>query len=212
MKHVPNVITIVRILFAPVFITLLLIAGNDVESPLRWWGAGLFVVGMATDGIDGWIARRWNAVSDFGKLMDPIADKVLTGGALIALSILAELPWWVTVVILVREIGITVWRMFELNAHVVVAASWAGKVKTVFQFLAISCALLPLAPLVGDWYNTLNVVLMTIATIATLGSGLDYVVAAVRAKRSAKSPARSLVEASTKPSSKPAAPKSSRRA
>lgn len=208
MKHIPNVITIVRILFAPAFIALLLIAGTDVESPLRWWGAWLFIVGMATDGIDGWLARRWNAVSDFGKLMDPIADKVLTGGALIALSILTELPWWVTVVILVREIGITVWRMVELNAHVVVAASWAGKVKTVFQFVAISCALLPLAPLVGEWYDTLNVVLMTIATIATLGSGLDYVVAAVRAKRSSRRPAKRPAKASPKP----AAPTSSRRA
>ncbi|CAB4552834.1 unannotated protein [freshwater metagenome] len=185
MKHVPNAITIVRILFAPVFITLLLTAGSDTESSLRWWGAGLFIVGMATDGIDGWIARRFDAVSDFGKLMDPIADKVLTGGALIALSILGELPWWVTAIILVREVGITVWRMFELNVNVVVAASWAGKVKTVFQFLAISSALLPLAPLVGDWYNTFNLVLMTIATVATLASGLDYVVSAARAKRAA---------------------------
>ena len=191
MKHVPNAITIVRILFAPVFITLLLTAGSDTESSLRWWGAGLFIVGMATDGIDGWIARRFNAVSDFGKLMDPIADKVLTGSALIALSILGELPWWVTAIILVREVGITVWRMFELNVNVVVAASWAGKVKTVFQFLAISSALLPLTPLVGDWYNTLNIVLMTIATVATLASGLDYVVSAARAKRAASSKTKS---------------------
>ncbi len=186
MKNVPNVITIVRMLFAPAFIVLLLIAGTNIESPLRWWAAGLFIFGMATDGVDGWLARRFDAVSNFGKLMDPIADKVLTGSALIALSVLGELPWWVTALILVREIGITVWRMVELGDNVVVAASWAGKVKTVFQFVAISAALLPLAPLVGDSYNVLNLILMTLATIATLASGLDYLVAAARARRASR--------------------------
>lgn len=183
MRLVPNIITVVRILFAPAFIALLLIAGSDVSSPLRWWGAALFIIGMATDGIDGAIARRFNAVSDFGKLMDPIADKVLTGSALVVLSILGELPWWITAIILVREVGITIWRMFELGDNVVVAASWAGKVKTVFQFFAISCALLPLQSVVGPGYDVLNVVLMTVATIATIGSGLDYLLAALRAKR-----------------------------
>jgi CDP-diacylglycerol--glycerol-3-phosphate 3-phosphatidyltransferase len=186
MKHVPNVITVVRILFAPAFFVLLILAGTDLESPLRWWAAGLFIFGMATDGIDGWLARRFDAVSDFGKLMDPIADKVLTGGAIIAISVLGELPWWVTALILIREIGITVWRMVELGDNVVVAASWAGKVKTVLQFFAISAALLPLAPVLGDGYNILNVVLMTVATVATLASGLDYLVAATRARRASR--------------------------
>ena len=186
MKQLPNVITVVRMLFAPAFVVLLLLAGSDIESPLRWWAAGLFIFGMATDGIDGWLARRLNAVSNFGKLMDPIADKVLTGSAIVTLSILGELPWWVTALILVREIGITVWRMVELGDNVVVAASWAGKLKTVLQFLAISAALLPLAPLVGDGYNTTNAVLMSLATFATLASGLDYLVAAVRARRASR--------------------------
>ena len=186
MKHVPNVITVVRILFAPAFIVLLLIAGANIESPLRWWAAGLFIFGMATDGVDGWLARRYDAVSNFGKLMDPIADKVLPGSALVVLSVLGELPWWVTLLILAREVGITVWRMVELGDNVVVAASWAGKVKTVLQFIAISCALVPLSPVVGDWYDTLNVVLMTLATIATLSSGLDYLVAAARARRASR--------------------------
>ena len=186
MKHLPNVITIVRILFAPAFIVLLAQSGSDTTSPLRWWAAGLFILGMATDGVDGWIARRFNAVSNFGKLMDPLADKVLTGSALVMLSILGELPWWVTALILVREVGITVWRLIALGDNVVVAASWAGKVKTVFQFVAISCALLPLQSSVGDWYDALNVVLMSVATVATLASGVDYVVSALRSKRSAR--------------------------
>jgi CDP-diacylglycerol--glycerol-3-phosphate 3-phosphatidyltransferase len=186
MKHVPNTITVVRIFFAPVFIWLLLAAGPDLASPARWWGAILFIVGLGTDGIDGYLARKFNVVSEFGKLMDPIADKVLTLGALITLSILNELPWWVTILIAVREIGITVYRFFMLSDHVI-AASPAGKLKTIMQFVAISFALLPLAPLVGDWYNGFNVVTMTIATVLTLWSGFEYVRDGIRAQRSGSS-------------------------
>lgn len=183
MKHVPNTITVVRIFFAPVFIWLLLSAGPDLASPARWWGAIIFIVGLGTDGIDGAIARKYNVVSEFGKLMDPIADKVLTLGALVTLSILNELPWWVTILIAVREIGITVYRFFMLSDHVI-AASSAGKLKTIMQFVAISFALLPLAPIVGDWYNWFNVVTMTLATVLTLWSGYEYVRDGIRAQRS----------------------------
>lgn len=181
VKHVPNIITVVRIFFAPVFITLLLIAGTDTPSPARWWGAALFIIGLGTDGIDGWLARKYNVVSDFGKLMDPIADKVLTLGALVTLSILNELPWWVTILIAVREIGITVYRFFMLSDHVI-AASAAGKLKTIMQFVAISLALLPLQPIVGDWYNWLNIITMSIATVLTLWSGYEYVRDGIRAR------------------------------
>lgn len=184
MKYVPNTITIARIFFAPVFIWMLLAAGDDLTSPLRWWGAIIFIVGLGTDGIDGWIARRYNVVSEFGKLMDPIADKVLTLGALVTLSILGELPWWVTILIAIREIGITVYRFAMLSDHVI-AASAAGKLKTIMQFVAISLALLPLAPLWGDWFNWVNVFFMTIATVLTLWSGYEYVRDGVRARRSA---------------------------
>lgn len=181
MKHVPNIITVVRIFFAPVFITLLLIAGTDTPSPARWWGAALFIIGLGTDGIDGWLARKYNVVSDFGKLMDPIADKVLTLGALVTLSILNELPWWVTLLIAVREIGITVYRFCMLSDHVI-AASAAGKLKTIMQFVAISLALLPLQSIVGDWYNWLNIITMSIATVLTLWSGYEYVRDGIRAR------------------------------
>jgi CDP-diacylglycerol--glycerol-3-phosphate 3-phosphatidyltransferase len=182
IRHVPNIITLVRILFAPAFMWMLLTAGDDLSSPLRWWGAVLFIVGLATDGIDGAIARRFNAVSDFGKLMDPIADKVLTLGALVTLSLLGELPWWVTGLIAFREIGITVYRLAVLSDHVI-PASRGGKLKTVTQFVAISLALLPLPGLWGSWMNAVNTGFMALALVITLVSGLDYVVSGVRLSR-----------------------------
>ena len=103
--NLPNIITVVRILLAPVFFWMLL-ADGGADTPLRYAAAALFIVAIATDGIDEHIARSRNQVTDLGKLLDPIADKVLTGAALVGLSILAELPWWVTAIILVREVGI----------------------------------------------------------------------------------------------------------
>lgn len=173
----PNIITIVRILFAPAFIWLLLISQDSPSDPARWWAAALFVVGMATDGIDGFIARRYNLVTDLGKILDPIADKVLTGGALIGLSLTGELPWWVTILILLREVGITVFRFAVLSKRVI-PASRGGKLKTVFQFLAITSALLPLQALWGDWMNVVNIVLMGIALALTVVTGVMYLVEA----------------------------------
>jgi CDP-diacylglycerol--glycerol-3-phosphate 3-phosphatidyltransferase len=179
MKHVPNTITIIRIFFAPVFIWMLLTAGPDLNSPLRWWGAVLFVIGMATDGVDGYLARKYNVVSDFGKLLDPIADKVLTGGALITLSLLGELPWWVTGLILLREVGITVFRLVVLSDRVI-PASRGGKIKTITQFVAITFALFPMQSVIGDSANIINIVLMSTATIITVWTGIDYLVDAWR--------------------------------
>ncbi|RLP77783.1 CDP-diacylglycerol--glycerol-3-phosphate 3-phosphatidyltransferase [Mycetocola tolaasinivorans] len=178
--NVPNAITVFRILLAPLFIWWLLL-DDGAGGPLRWWAAGLFIFAIATDGIDGAIARRTGQVTDLGKLLDPIADKILTGGALVALSIIGELPVWVTVIVLVREIGITVHRMIVVSDHVV-AAAWMGKLKTVAQAVAISLALLPFPALLGDWVNGVNIVTMTIAVILTIASGLDYVVTEVRGR------------------------------
>ncbi len=179
--NLPNVITVVRILLAPLFIWLLLAdAGND--AALRWWAAALFIVAIATDGIDGAIARRQNLVTDLGKLLDPIADKVLTGGALVGLSILGELPWWVTGVILLREIGITVFRFAMLSDHVI-PASRGGKLKTVMQSVAISLALVPLDLVFGEWVHWLNGITMTIAVVLTIVTGLEYLLSAWRETR-----------------------------
>ena len=176
--NLPNLITIVRILLAPVFFWMLL-ADNGADGALRWWAAILFVVAIATDGIDGAIARRYNLVTDLGKLLDPIADKVLTGAALIGLSILAELPWWVTGLILLREIGITVFR-FAMLSDRVIPASRGGKLKTIAQSVAISLALLPLWLVFGDWIHWVNTITMTIALALTVYTGIEYLVAARR--------------------------------
>jgi CDP-diacylglycerol--glycerol-3-phosphate 3-phosphatidyltransferase len=183
-RQLPNIITIVRILCAPVFIWLLL-ADGGADGPLRWWAAVLFIVAIATDGIDGYIARRYEIVTDLGKLLDPIADKILTGFAFIGLSILAELPWWITIVVLVREVGITVHRLVVASTHVV-AAAWMGKLKTVAQAVALSLALLPLASVVGDWVVWANIVTMWIAVILTIASGVDYVATELRGARRAR--------------------------
>ncbi|MEC5183550.1 CDP-diacylglycerol--glycerol-3-phosphate 3-phosphatidyltransferase [Cryobacterium sp. MP_3.1] len=182
--NLPNIITIVRILLAPVF-SWMLLADNGADESLRWWAAVLFMVAIATDGVDGAIARRYNLVTDLGKLLDPIADKILTGAALIGLSILGELPWWVTLVILVREIGITVFRFAMLRDRVI-PASRGGKLKTIAQSVAISLALLPLWLVFGDWIHWVNTIAMTIALVLTVYTGVEYLVAARRENKQAK--------------------------
>lgn len=180
-RQLPNAITIVRILCAPVFLWMLL-ADDGADGGLRWAAAALFVVAIATDGLDGHIARANDIVTDLGKLLDPIADKVLTGFAFVGLSILGELPWWVTIVILVREIGITVYRFVVVSDHVL-AAAWMGKLKTVAQGVALALALLPLWTVVGDGIFWVNGVAMAIALVLTIASGVDYVVSEVRGAR-----------------------------
>ena len=181
----PNIIAGSRILATPFFLWML-IASDGQPNLLRWLAAVFFVLAIATDALDGWIARRFNMVTNVGKLLDPIADKFLTGAALIGLSILNELPWWITIVVLIREIGVTVHRLFEART-VVVAAAWMGKLKTVAQSVAIALALFPFATIVGDWVIWLNVATMTIAVALTIASGIDYVVTFIRQTRRAAS-------------------------
>jgi CDP-diacylglycerol--glycerol-3-phosphate 3-phosphatidyltransferase len=181
----PNIIAGSRILATPFFLWML-IASDGQPNLLRWLAAVFFVLAIATDALDGWIARRFNMVTNVGKLLDPIADKFLTGAALVGLSILNELPWWITIVVLIREIGITVHRLFEART-VVVAAAWMGKLKTVAQSVAIALALFPFASIVGDWVIWLNVATMTIAVALTIASGIDYVVTFIRQTRRAAS-------------------------
>jgi len=186
--NVANIITVLRILLAPIFVYLLIVDAGD-NGLFRWIAGGLFLVAILTDAVDGFLARDRNLVTDQGKLLDPIADKVLIGGALIGLSILGELPWWVTVVILVREVGITVWRLVALRDHVI-PAGILGKVKTWVQAIAISFALVPFPSLFGDWMNVVNFVLMSAAVALTLVSGVEYLWQAWKADRAKKSAAR----------------------
>jgi CDP-diacylglycerol--glycerol-3-phosphate 3-phosphatidyltransferase len=181
VANIANIITAVRILLVPVFV-IVLAADNHELGALRWIATVLFVVTIATDALDGHLARSRNLISNVGIILDPIADKALTGAALVMLSVLAELPWWVTIVILVREIGITVFR-FAVLSKSVIPASRGGKLKTVMQSVAISLALAPFPALLGDWVNWLNVATMTIVVLLTVVTGIDYLWQAWRKNR-----------------------------
>ena len=180
--NLPNAITIVRIVLAPIFFWLLL-ADDGEGGTLRWVATILFVVAISTDWVDGYIARSRGLVTDLGKILDPIADKLLTSGALVCLSILGEVPWWVTGLIVIREVGITIWRFVELGRGNVVPASSGGKLKTLVQSVAISFALAPLPMLLGEWMAWVNAVLIAAALVLTVWSGLLYVRDAVRLSR-----------------------------
>jgi len=174
IASVPNLITVARILAAPVFFFLLL-ADNGELGPVRIIAAVLFIVAIASDGIDGHIARSRNLVSDVGIILDPIADKLITSGALVCLSILGELWWWVTILIVVREVGITVYRFAVLKDRVI-AADKSGKLKTLVQAVAISLALLPIWLVLGDWFLWVNWILMAAALVLTVYSGIVFII------------------------------------
>jgi CDP-diacylglycerol--glycerol-3-phosphate 3-phosphatidyltransferase len=161
----------------PVFLVFLFV-GDGHESGWRIAAFAVFAVAVITDHLDGALARSYGIETDFGRLADPIADKTLIGAALIGLSMLGELPWWVTAVILVREIGITVLR-FSVLRHGVIPASRGGKLKTLVQAVAIGLFVLPLSGpwLTGGW------VVMAAAILLTVLTGVDYVVSAIRDSR-----------------------------
>ncbi|MCC9178820.1 CDP-alcohol phosphatidyltransferase family protein [Arthrobacter sp. zg-Y750] len=169
----------------PLFIWFL--AADDGRGGLyRWLAVATFAVAIYTDKLDGDIARSRGLITDFGKIADPIADKLLIGSALVMLSLLGELWWWVTIVILVRELGITLMR-FVVIRYGVMAASRGGKLKTVVQTFAIFVFLLPLGSWLGSWAWWIGAVFMAAALVITVVTGIDYVLQAVRLRRSAKS-------------------------
>jgi CDP-diacylglycerol--glycerol-3-phosphate 3-phosphatidyltransferase len=170
--NIANALTILRIALVPVFGWFLLHDDGQLTS-YRLLAAAVFVVATATDRMDGDIARARGLVTDFGKVSDPIADKALMGMAFIGLSIIDLLPWWVTVVILVREVGITVLRFLVIR-HGVMPASRGGKVKTALQAVSILLYILPLS----DPWHAIAVVVMTMAVIVTVVTGIDYVLRA----------------------------------
>jgi len=175
--NIANGLTVLRMALVPVFAWFLLYDGGHSTS-YRLFAAGIFVVATATDHVDGHIARAKGLVTDFGKVSDPIADKALMGMALIGLSIIDLLPWWVTIVVLVREVGVTALR-FVVIRHGVMPASRGGKVKTALQAAAIMLYVLPLDafPLSGFW-RAIAVAVMSLAVIVTVGTGADYVLRA----------------------------------
>jgi len=169
-----NVLTGLRLALVPVFL-LALFAGDGHETASRIVAFIIFAVAVITDRFDGALARNYGMVTEFGKLADPIADKTLIGAALIGLSMLGDLPWWVTVLILVREVGVTVLR-FAMLRRGVIPASRGGKLKTLVQAVAIGLFVLPLS---GSWLVAAWVV-MVVAIVLTLVTGVEYVVSALR--------------------------------
>ena len=167
--NLPNALTVLRILGVPVFLWLLLREGGD-DASWRWWAFGVFALLMITDRLDGELARRNNLITDFGKIADPIADKALITAALVGLNIIGVLPVWVTVVILVREFGITLWRMVMLRRGLVVPASKGGKIMTTLQALAIGLYLLPLP----EWMDLPTWIVMLAAVAVTVITGVQY--------------------------------------
>jgi CDP-diacylglycerol---glycerol-3-phosphate 3-phosphatidyltransferase len=182
--NIANLITIARILLAPLFFVMLLVDAGQFGA-LRYWAAGLFVFAIATDSLDGYLARSRNLVTDLGKMLDPIADKVLIGGALIALSLLGELWWWVTILILLRELGITVYRFFALRNRVI-PATWSGKLKTIAQAIALTLMLFPFWLQAGDVYRWAGWIMMGLALAFTLYSGAVFLYRAWSLDRAAR--------------------------
>ena len=180
-----NALTVLRLLLVPLLAWLLLRDGGE-HDPSRIAAFVTFSVALVTDRVDGELARRRGLVTDFGKIADPIADKALTGTAFVGLSLLGELPWWVTVVVLVREIGITALR-FVVIRHGVMPAGRGGKVKTALQGLALGLYLLPLP---ASWHPV-EVAAMAVAVVVTVATGIEYVAQAARLRRtSARTAAR----------------------
>ncbi|MEH1013779.1 CDP-diacylglycerol--glycerol-3-phosphate 3-phosphatidyltransferase [Micromonospora sp. CPCC 206060] len=172
-----NALTALRLALVPVFVALV-VASEMVHSGWRIIACLTFAFASVTDLVDGWIARRFALVTSFGKVADPIADKALTGAALVLLSWYGQLPWWVTGLILVREWGVTLIRFWVIR-YGVIPASRGGKAKTALQILAIVWYLWPVPAglvAVGPW-------IMAAALLVTLATGLDYVVQAVRLRR-----------------------------
>jgi CDP-diacylglycerol---glycerol-3-phosphate 3-phosphatidyltransferase len=176
-----NLLTALRLMLVPVFFVMVVI--SEMQSP-GWRIAACLTFGLAsaTDLVDGWIARRFGLVTAFGKVADPLADKALTGTALILLSWYDQLPWWVTLLILARELSVTLLRFWVIRLGVI-AASRGGKVKTALQILAIAWYLWPFPdPLaaVGPW-------IMAAALVVTVVTGLDYALRALRLRRVVRS-------------------------
>lgn len=175
--NMANGLTTLRILLIPVFVVVLF-HGDGHQPGWRILATVVFAVASITDRFDGEIARRRGIVTEFGKLADPIADKALVGAALIGLSVLGELPWWVTLVMLGREVGVTLLRFWVIR-HGVMPASRGGKVKTMLQTVAIGLYLLPLS----GWPHIVAEIVMFAAVALALITGIDYVGRALKLRR-----------------------------
>ncbi|WP_329597183.1 CDP-diacylglycerol--glycerol-3-phosphate 3-phosphatidyltransferase [Streptomyces pseudovenezuelae] len=175
--NIANLLTMLRLVLVPGFVALML-ADGGYDPAWRSFAWAAFAVAMITDLFDGHLARTYNLVTDFGKIADPIADKAIMGAALICLSGLGDLPWWVTIVILGRELGITLLRFLVIR-YGVIPASRGGKLKTLSQGIAVGMYILALT----GWLATARFWVMAVAVVLTVVTGLDYVRQAIVLRR-----------------------------
>ncbi|MFD4642324.1 CDP-diacylglycerol--glycerol-3-phosphate 3-phosphatidyltransferase [Lentzea sp. NPDC058436] len=176
LLNVANILTMARLALVPVFLFSLFEAGG-FDTTWRLIAFAVFAVASFTDHIDGTLARKHGLITDFGKIADPIADKALTGSALVGLSILDVLPWWITITIAVREVGITLLRFWVIR-YGVIPASRGGKAKTLAQVIAIGLFVLPQ----NDVLGLIAWVIMAVALVLTVVTGIDYVIHAFKMK------------------------------
>lgn len=174
LLNIANVLTVSRLVLVPVFLVALFSEGGH-DLLWRWIATGVFALASITDRIDGDLARRRGLVTDFGKIADPIADKALTGAGLIGLSLLGDLFWWATLIIIGREVLVTALRFWVIR-HGVIPASRGGKIKTLLQAVAIGAYLIPLPV----WVEPLRWVVLGVALLATVYTGVEYLVQALR--------------------------------
>jgi CDP-diacylglycerol--glycerol-3-phosphate 3-phosphatidyltransferase len=175
--NIANLLTMLRLLLVPGLVALMLAHGG-YDPAWRAFAWAAFAIAMITDLFDGHLARTYNLVTDFGKIADPIADKAIMGAALICLSGLGDLPWWVTIVILGRELGITLLRFLVIR-YGVIPASRGGKLKTLAQGIAVGMYILALT----GWLATARFWVMAVAVVLTVATGLDYVRQAIVLRR-----------------------------
>lgn len=175
--NLPNFLTSLRIIVIPLFAWLTLEGGAE-NNAYAWWALVVFVLLMITDKLDGDIARARGLVTNFGKIADPIADKALMTTAFVCFNIIGILPWWVTVLIVLREFGITIWRFIQLGQGNVVPASKGGKLKTALQTLAVALYLWPLP----EWMSIPSQVVMYAALVVTVVTGIQYIVDSKKAQ------------------------------
>lgn len=179
--NIANILTMVRMVMVPVFVVLAVMYPDSVGG--RILVTAVFVIAMLTDLADGHLARSRSLITDFGKIMDPIADKAMTGAALVMLSVWDYVPWWMTVLILVREFGITIMR-FTILKYGALPASWAGKAKTVVQTVAITFCLMPFELWWGP-AKWIGLALVLLAVVLTVWSGLVNLKDGLRLRREA---------------------------
>ncbi|MFI1004632.1 CDP-diacylglycerol--glycerol-3-phosphate 3-phosphatidyltransferase [Streptomyces galbus] len=186
--NVANLLTMLRLILVPGFVALML-ADGGYDPAWRSFAWAAFAVAMITDLFDGHLARTYDLVTDFGKIADPIADKAIMGAALICLSALGDLPWWVTVVILGRELGVTLLRFWVIR-YGVIPASRGGKLKTLTQGVAVGMYVLALT----GWLASLRFWVMAAAVVLTVATGLDYVKQAIVLRRRGMAERRAALE------------------